>query len=126
MNRCVLLISLAISLPACGGIRPGKVIHIEETKDCYVELREGRAGYVLVGSGDVENRADLKGLREVHGDLKFICKEIHGVDNPRIVIESNNKRNYQVLYKREDRQVLDVIAKPLDLVVAKEEERSKP
>jgi len=120
MNRCVLLIGLAISLPACW-IRPGKVILIEDTKDCYVVLREGRAGYVLTRNGQVENRTDLKDLREVHGDLEFICSEIHGVGSPRIVIESKNKRNYQVMYKWEDRQALDVIAKPLGLVVAKEE-----
>jgi hypothetical protein len=100
---------------------PGRVILTEDTKDRYVQLREGRAGYVLGRSGHAENRPDLDDLTEVHGDLDFICSEIHGVSNPRIVVESKNKGHYQVTYKRGDREALKVIARPLGLVVAEEE-----
>ena len=121
MYRCILVAGLMPLLSACAGITPGKVILTEDNKDQYVQLREGKAGYVLVRNGRVENRPDLNELREVHGDLKFVCSEIHGVDNPRIVIESKNKAHFQVLYKWGDQDVLKVIAKPLGLVVAQEE-----
>jgi hypothetical protein len=121
MHRFVLVAPLTLWLSACAGIRPGKVILTEDSKDRYVQLREGRAGYVLSTIGHVENRPELKQLREVHGDLKFVCSEINGVDNPRIMIESKNTAHYQVVYKWGDREALKAIAKPLGLVVAQEE-----
>lgn len=121
MYRLALFAGLMLSLSACAGTRPGKVILTEDSKERYVQLREGRPGYVLSTIGHVENRPDLKDVREVHGDLGFICTEIHGVDNPRIVIESKNKAHYQVVYKWGDRDALKVIAKPLGLQVNQEE-----
>lgn len=121
MYRIALIAGLALPLSACTGIRPGKVILTEDSKERYVQLREGSAGYVLRTIGHVENRPELKDLQEVHGDLDFICTEIHGVDNPRIVVESKSKHHYQVVYKWGDRKALKVIAKPLGLVVTREE-----
>jgi hypothetical protein len=69
----------------------------------------------------VEDRPDLGELREVHGDLGFICKEIHGLHNPRIVIESKDRQHYQVLYPLEDKGALQVIAKALNLEITEEE-----
>jgi hypothetical protein len=119
--RLALIAGLSLTLSACAGIRSGKVIFTEDTEDRYVQLRESQPGYVLRRSGHVENRPDLKDLTEVHGDLDFICTEIHGIENPRITIESKDKGHYQVVYKREDRDALTVIAKPLGLVVSQEE-----
>jgi hypothetical protein len=110
-----------LTLPACAGIGPGKVLLTEDTRDHYVQLREGRPGYVLSTIGHVESRPDLKDLREVHGNLDFICAEIQGLKNPRIVIESKNKAFYQVVYRWGDREALKVIAKRLGLVVAQED-----
>lgn len=123
MNRYILLAGLTLSsLPACSeNTRPGRVLMTEDTRDRYVQLREGRAGYGLCRIGHVENRPDLEDLWEVHGNLDFICREIHGVDNPRIVIESKNKAHYQVVCKWGDRDALKVIAKPLGLLVTEEE-----
>jgi hypothetical protein len=97
------------------------VILTEDTQDGYVQLREGRGGYVLKRPGQIENRPDLKDLGELHGDLDFICTELHGTENPRIVIESKNKRSYQVVSNLRDRDALKVIAKPLGLLVTQEE-----
>jgi hypothetical protein len=119
--RMALTAALALSLSSCAGARSGKVILTEDGKERYVQLREGRAGYVLSTIGRVENRPDLKNLREVHGDLNFVCTEMQGVDNPRILIESKNKAHYQVVYKWGDRDALKVIAKPLGLLVTQEE-----
>jgi hypothetical protein len=119
--RLALIVGLTLSLSACAGIRPGKVILTEDTRDRYVQLREGQAGYVLIRSGHIDHRPDLDNLHEVHGDLAFICREINGVDNPGIVIESRNKGHYQVVYPWGDRGALEVIAKPLGLLVTQEE-----
>jgi hypothetical protein len=122
--RCIaVLAALMVALSACNGIGPGKVILTEDAKGRYVQLREGRAGYVLSAPGHVEKRADLDNLREVHGDLHFICREIHGVENPRLVIESKSKEHYQVVYKQRDHEALKVIAKALGLDVTQEERK---
>lgn len=110
----------AISLFAGDIARPGKLLFIESTKGRYVELRESRPNRFIIKSGYVESRPELKDLMEVHGDIYFICTEIHGVENPRIVIESTNKKYYQVIYKWGDREALKIIAKPLNLLVTRE------
>jgi hypothetical protein len=113
---------LAVWLLTTASIRGGKIILTEDTKDRYVQLRTGGWGsYILSKPTYVKNRGELEQVHEVHGDLKFICSEIHGVDNPRIVIESKNQARYQVIYKYGDREALKVIAKPLGLTVTHEE-----
>jgi len=119
--RLAITAGLILSLSACSLTRPGKVILTEDTKDRYVQLREGRPGYVVSMIGHVEGRPELDDLREVHGDLYFICTEIHGLDNPRIVIESKDTGHYQVVYQRGDREALKVVADPLGLVVTQAE-----
>ena len=121
MLRLALIPALMLAVSTRGGIRTGKVIFTEDGKDRYVQLRESQPGYVLRRNGHVENRPDLKDLVEVHGDLEFICTEIHGVQNPRIVIESKNEAHYQVTFPWGDREALKVIAKPLGLHVVQEE-----
>jgi len=122
--RCIaVLAALMVAQSACNGIGPGKVILTEDAKGRYVQLREGRNRYVLSAPGHVENRPDLDNLREVHGDLHFICRELHGYENPRIVIESKSKERYQVVYQKGDHEALKVIAKALGLDVTQEERK---
>jgi hypothetical protein len=126
MCRFALVVPLMLMLSACTGPLPGRVLLTEDTKDQYVQLREEWGSCQIITSGHVEDRPDLKALRELHGDLSFICTEIHGVQNPRIVIESENKGQYQVVYSLGDRnKTLEVIAKPLGLVVTREEREVK-
>jgi hypothetical protein len=117
------LLCVGAAFWACGGCNsshPGKLIAVEDAGDRYIELREGRGSYVSIGPGSVEGRPELTHVGEVHGDLKFICTVVH--PSPRIVVESEKRGRYQVLCTRADRgSVLDVIAKPLGLVVAREE-----
>jgi hypothetical protein len=126
-NSQYLLVLLAITglLNATFGCSPndapGKVIFSESTEHRYLILREGRSGYVQSISARAPDRPELKGLREVHGDLKFICTEIHGVDRPRIVVETKNRERYQVVFQSRDHDALKTIAKSLGLVVADEE-----
>ncbi len=108
---------LSLILSGCHG----REILTEEKNGCYVQVRTGREGYVQRGSGRIENRPDLENLIAVHGDLHFICQEINGVTNPRIVVESTNKNHYQVTFKQDDRESLKVLAKALNLVVTEEE-----
>ena len=128
MLRRVFRVLFAFSLllciaPACGGCyssRPGSLIAVEDAGGRYIELRKGRGSHVSSLPGSVEGRPDLTPMREVHGDLDFICTDVH--PGPRIVVESKNRASYQVLYTWADRgSVLDVIAEPLGLVVALEE-----
>lgn len=119
--RSTFFASLIFLLPACGGIHPGKVILTEDTNNRYFQLREGRGGYVMSRGIQIKNRPELGYLTEVHGDLQFICTDINGLENPRIVIESKNKGHYQVVFQREDPEALKLLAKPLGLVVSQEE-----
>src|SRR5262245_45134444 len=91
-----------VLLSVCGcssGTGPGKVIFTESTEKRYVALRDGRAGHQLIRSARVSDRPELEDLREVHGNLAFICREIHGVGRPRIVIETRNTSYYQVVFR---------------------------
>ena len=123
LRTLMILMSLLVSVVALQGYLtyPGKVIFIEDTNDRYVLLRYGRAGYVSVSSHNVGHRPELKYMQEVDGDLDFICRQIHGVDNPLIVVETKNSGHYQVVYKWNDQEALKVISKPLGLIVDEEE-----
>ncbi len=121
MSQVRIVAGLVLALVGCASIGPGKLLVTEDTKDRYVELREDPWGSYVSKIGHVNNRPDLKHMREVHGNLEFICTEIHGLSNPRIVIESKNKAHYQVVYKWGDYDALKVIAKPLGLLVTQEE-----
>jgi hypothetical protein len=100
---------------------PGRVILTVDTNERYLQLREGRGGYVFCGDAPMRSRPELKLLREVHGDLDSICREIHGAGNPRIVVESKSKRHYQVVYRWGDQEALRFLARPLALEVTREE-----
>jgi uncharacterized protein (TIGR03435 family) len=122
--RLVVLACLAPALAGCSGsdFRSGKVIYTEDSGGRYIQVREGEDGYVLSRSGQVPSRPDLKDLVEKHSSLEDLCRDFHGRDNPRIVIESTNRKSYQVVYKSADRDdVLPVIAKALGLEVTQEE-----
>jgi hypothetical protein len=116
------IIGLLLSGFGCSGIgAPGELIFSEDTKDRYLVLRKGRPGYVQSISTEVPNRPELKRLREVHGGLKFICSEIHGVSRPRLVVETKNSKCFQVVYQWGDYDALKSLGKPLGLVIAEEE-----
>jgi hypothetical protein len=122
MSSRAVIIAFLLSAFGCSRIdEPGKVIFSESTEQRYLVLREGRSGYVKSISARAPDRPELEGLREVHGDLKFICTEIHGVDRPRIVVETKNRGRYQVVFQWGDHDALKSIAKPLGLAVAEEE-----
>lgn len=125
MVRLVGLVFLTLVTSGCAEYRSGKAIFLEDSEQRYVELRKGQAGYVSVAPALIEGRPELKEMREVHGDLDFICRELNGPSNPRIVVESKDKSHYEVVSKWEDRDALGVVAKALDLSVA-EEERTIP
>jgi hypothetical protein len=109
--------SLCLSSP----MSPGRVILTVDTNERYLQLREGRGGYMFSGDARMGSRPELKQFREVHGDLDFICTEIHGADNPRIVVESKSKAHYQVVYRWGDQEALKFLARPLALEVTREE-----
>jgi hypothetical protein len=122
--RLVLLAGATLFLWGCSdsGMGPGKVIFTEDTESRFIQVREGRGGYVMQRSAYVANRPDLKDLHELHASLDSLCRDFHGFDNPRIVIESKNQKSYQVVYASKDRDdVLKVIAKPLGLQVTQED-----
>jgi len=121
MNRTGLLAGLALLLSGCPQSRLGKVILTEDTDARYVQLRGGEPHVVYSIIGQVDHRPELDSMRQVNGDLDFICRDIQGVRNPRIVIESKDKRPYHVVFKWGDQEALKVIAKPLGLIVAQEE-----
>jgi hypothetical protein len=122
MSSRAVIMTFLLSAFGCSRIdEPGKVIFSESTEQRYLVLREGRSGYVQSISARAPDRPELEGLREVHGDLKFICTEIHGVDRPRIVVETKNRGRYQVVFQWGDHDALKSIAKPLGLAVAEEE-----
>jgi hypothetical protein len=118
-----LLLCVGPAFWACGGCNsshPGRLIAVEDVGDRYIELRKGRGSYVMTRPGTVKGRPELTRMREVHGDLEFICTEVH--PGGRIVVESKNRARYQVLYTWADKgNVLDVIAEAVGLVVAREE-----
>jgi hypothetical protein len=120
MARLSLFASIALFLPACSDMVPGRVIYTEDANGRYVQLRTGWGNYVRSQGAEVEARPELEDMHEVHGDLTFICSEINGIENPRIVVESKNAGRYQVVYKWGDREALKVIARPLGLVVTEE------
>src|SRR5262249_35050034 len=115
----------ALTPAGCDSTRPGKVLFVESTDESYVEIREGRGGYVMARPGRIESRLELERVRELHGDLNFICSTIHGPDNPRFVLESTNTRSYQVVYHYDhgerDQETLKVVADALNLSVTREE-----
>jgi hypothetical protein len=100
---------------------PGDVIFTENSVEHFVVLGSGRPGYVKIGDTVAKERPDLRDLREVHGDLRFIFAEIHGIDKSRIVVEASDKKCYQAVFQRGDREALKLIAKPLGPVVTREE-----
>jgi hypothetical protein len=117
MTRCFPLICLISVLLGCRG----REILTEDSGGRYVQVRTGSAGYVCRKIGHVDKRPDLEDLVEVHGDLEFICQEINGVTNPRILVESNNKSHYEVTFKQEGKEALKVVARALGLTVTQEE-----
>jgi hypothetical protein len=98
------------------------VLFVADSNGHYVELREGQGGSTFSGPGQVKDRPELKGLRKVHGDLPDICREMHGVDNPRIVIEAKDRKSYQVVFNKGE-ESLKLIAKHLGLAVVLEERK---
>ena len=116
------IIGLLLSVIGCSGIgAPGELIFSEDTKDRYLVVRTGRPGYVKSVTAEVPDRPELQHLREVHGGLKFICSEIHGVSKPRLVVETKNSKCFQVVYQWGDYDALKSLGKALGLVVAEEE-----
>jgi hypothetical protein len=123
MHRFVLIIAgLGLAASTCCAQKPGKVLFKHDKDGHYVELREGEPGYVRSGPAVVKGRPELKDLREVHGDLSDVCRDMHGLENPRLVIESKNKRDYQVVYNKGP-ESLKLVAKHLGLVVVQEDRK---
>jgi hypothetical protein len=117
MPRYCAAICLFSILSACHG----REILIEDRDGYYVRVRTARPGLVQRGSGHVDGRPDLGDLITVRGDLTFICQEINGVTNPRIVIESRNNSFYEVTFKNGDKETLKTVAKALGLTITQEE-----
>ena len=129
MPRTLFVAILALAQTACNResrtsdkeVRPAALPFVEDTPERYVELREGQRGVSSSNSARVKHRPELDRMREINGDLRDICYWLHGPENPRIVVESQNRNFYRVVYKQGDRGALPVIAKPLGLMVLQEE-----
>jgi Protein of unknown function (DUF3738) len=55
-------------------------------------------------------------VREVTGDLPFIFRVVNGLDNPRLVVESNSRQFYTIRYEIGDKRALSDIAKAVGCV----------
>jgi hypothetical protein len=122
MCRYTLMASMSMAIMSCSH---DETINIEDSCERYLLLRRSHSSSILTTVASVKHRPTSESSRRVRGDLRWICTEIHGVDNPRILIEAKRDSYYEVIYQVKDAKALELIAGWLDLVVVREERNCK-
>ena len=97
-----------------------KVIFQRDTPKQYIRITKGNPRIVAMGGQQLPHRPDIKHPRRVEGNLKCIFEEIHGIDRPKIVVETSNRKGYEVIYDPDDQTALKVVAEKLGLEVGEE------
>lgn len=110
----LIVAAIAILVTAFDG-KSGRVIASFDTPKQFLSIREGVANQETSAPIVIEGRADLKKLRQINGRLPFICRELHGVRNPRLIVESTNERAYTVVFKYGDEQALHLFCHAMKL-----------
>jgi len=117
MIRNSMLLVFGILLSSC--TLPSTLVYLEDTEERYIEIREVQGQGVGTSGARVAHRPSWVNST-IEGNLIYILEGLHG-QNPRIVIESSNRRSYQVIYQIGDKGALHVVARELGCVVSQED-----
>lgn len=96
------------------------IVYLEDSPARYLRIRKGDPNTVAVGGGDLPVRKDIPFPRSVEGDLNTVFQEIYR--HPKIVVETKNKKGYQVVFNPDDKEALRIVAEQLGMT-AREGER---
>lgn len=97
------------------------VIYEEDTPAHYLQIRKGRPGVVAFGPAQLPHRKDIKWPRMVEGDLETVFSVMYGIDHPKIVVETSNKKGYEVIFNPDDEKAMEIVAGQLGMAIGKEE-----
>ncbi|MBM4088715.1 MAG: TIGR03435 family protein [Planctomycetes bacterium] len=95
------------------------VIYEEDTPTRYLRIRKGNPNQLSIGSAELPHRKDVKNPTRVEGDLQAVFEHIyHG---RKIVVETRNKKGYEVIYAYHDERALEIVAAQLGMTVKREQ-----
>ena len=93
------------------------VIFEEDSPARYLRIKKGNPDIESTSGEQLPQRKDIKYPRKVEGDLRFIFETMHGWDHPRIVVETSNKKGFEVVYNPDDAKALEIVAGQLGMTV---------
>ena len=99
--------------------RTKTVIYLEDTPARYLRIRKATRNICLIAGERLPHRKDIEYPRRLEGDLHTIFREMHGVD-PRMVVETKNRKGYEVVFNPEDKQAMEIVAKQLGMTVGED------
>ena len=97
------------------------VIYLEDTPARYLRIKKGNPNICLIAGEQLPHRKDIKYPRRIEGDLHTIFSEMHGIDHPRIVVETKNQKGYEIVFNPDDEQAMEIVAKQLGMTVSEDD-----
>ena len=103
------------------------VIFLEDSPARYLRIKKGNPNVGSRSPADLPHRKDIKYPRRIEGDLHTIFSEMNGIDHPRIVVETKNRKGYEIVFDPDDKQAMEIVAKQLGMTVGEDDrEVSRP
>ena len=101
--------------------RTKTVIYLEDTPARYLRIKKGNPNICLIAGEQLPHRKDIQYPRRIEGDLHTIFREMYGVDHPKIVVETKNRKGYEVVFNPDDKQAMEIVAKQLGMTVGEDD-----
>jgi hypothetical protein len=120
-------IDVVRALEKCVGDLEGRipltrtVVYLEDSPARYLRIKKGDPNITLLAGEQLPHRKDISYPRRVEGDLQTIFGEMHGIDHPKIVVDTKNKNGYEVVFDPADTKALQIVAKQLGMTVGEED-----
>jgi hypothetical protein len=95
------------------------ILYEEDSPKRYLRIRKGNPGIGSVGPADLPHRKDIKSPTQVEGNVEFVFENIY--HHRKIVVETTNKKGYEVVFGYDDKDALEIVAKQLGMTVGKED-----
>jgi len=97
------------------------VIYEEDTPVRYLQIRKGNPDVVAYSGAERSHRKDIDYVRRVEGDLQWVFTGMYGIDRPKIVVETSNRKGYEVIFDPDDEKAMEIVANQLGMTIGKDD-----